>query len=298
MPSAPRAGARTSDPTADDRDGRPNRGEYPALIGRVRDVAGAAIPSGAIVAVASRGDDELIRLDGPVGWHFPQTPNGTYAGFNPGSSGEAIRELEAVRGRGARYLLIPATASWWLDHYVGFRLHLERRYPLLVRDEDTCAIYSLGPLEQARDGTGSDRDEDDPEGLIRQIRELVAALVPPGATVAVVSRGDDSLVRFQGHRGWHLPQTADGSYDGRDPANSTEAVAQLKTLTKRGARYLLVPSSAVGWLESSQGFRRYLDRNSRLVAMRRHVCSIYELARSGPTWADGLPLRPWRRRRG
>lgn len=118
-------------------------GTYPALVERIRGIARAAVPAGAVVAVVSRGDDDLIRLDGLVGWHFPQTPRGTYAGFHPGTSADAVRELAAVRERGAAYLLLPATEFWWLDHYEGFRSHLEDHHRLMLRTEDTCAIYSL-----------------------------------------------------------------------------------------------------------------------------------------------------------
>jgi hypothetical protein len=38
-----------------------------------------------------------------------------------------------MRARGADYLLLPATAFWWLDHYQKFREHLEARYPTVVR---------------------------------------------------------------------------------------------------------------------------------------------------------------------
>ncbi len=50
-------------------------------------------------------------------------------------------------------------------------------------------------------------------------------VVPPGATVAVVSRGDDQLLSLDGRRGWHFPRADDGTYAGYYPATGTEAVA-------------------------------------------------------------------------
>ena len=44
---------------------------------------------------------------------------------------------------GAQYLLIPQTALWWLEHYVGFRHHLEQRYRLVIQSPDACLVYSL-----------------------------------------------------------------------------------------------------------------------------------------------------------
>lgn len=58
-------------------------------------------------------------------------------------SSEAISRLEAIRARGAQYLLLPATEFWWLNYYQNFREHLEARYPAVVRDESTCIIFDL-----------------------------------------------------------------------------------------------------------------------------------------------------------
>jgi glycosyltransferase involved in cell wall biosynthesis len=61
----------------------------------------------------------------------------------PQDDEEAITRLEAIRARGAEYLVLPATAFWWLDHYQKFREHLEVRYPIIARDENTCVIFNL-----------------------------------------------------------------------------------------------------------------------------------------------------------
>ena len=68
---------------------------------------------------------------------------GEYNGDRPRNSGEVIDHLEAIRTRGAQYLLLPATAFWWLDHYQKFREHLEVRYPAIVRDKKACIIFDL-----------------------------------------------------------------------------------------------------------------------------------------------------------
>src|SRR5262249_18274935 len=46
--------------------------EYEGLRDRIRAVVDATVPPGAKVLVVSRGDDELLELDGRDGWHFPQ----------------------------------------------------------------------------------------------------------------------------------------------------------------------------------------------------------------------------------
>lgn len=99
----------------------------------VHRVVASAVPAGSgPVAVVSRGDDELVSIPGHVGWHFPQTEDGVYAGHHPGDSDAAIRLLEEARQRGARYLIVPESSSWWLDHYAGFREHLATRYHLVT----------------------------------------------------------------------------------------------------------------------------------------------------------------------
>jgi GT2 family glycosyltransferase len=132
---------------------------YRQLLWRVRETVRTALPPEATVVVVSKGDPHLLDLYGREAWHFPQTTDGRYGGYYPKRGLSAIAHLEAVRARGGEYLLLPATALWWLDHYPEWRCHLERRYRRLVDDPETCLIYSLGerperelaPLEQLID---------------------------------------------------------------------------------------------------------------------------------------------------
>jgi hypothetical protein len=93
------------------------------------------------VLVVSRGDRELLRLDGRNARHFPQAPGGGYLGHHPSDDEQAIAMLEEQRHEGAEYLLMPATAGWWLDHYCGFADHLLNRYS--GAHYDSCTVYSL-----------------------------------------------------------------------------------------------------------------------------------------------------------
>jgi GT2 family glycosyltransferase len=117
--------------------------EYRELRRRIGEAVARHLPAGATVAVVSKGDNELLNLGLCRGWHFPQLENGEYANLYPEGSAEATSHLEALRARGAGFLLIPKPALWWLDHYGGFKDHLERHYPLAVRDPDTCCIFDL-----------------------------------------------------------------------------------------------------------------------------------------------------------
>lgn len=122
---------------------------YQQLGSRIRDAVREALPPGSTVIVVSKGDDGLLPVDGCRAWHFPQTEDGIYAGHYPADGAEAIDHLEALRARGAEFLLFPATSVWWLDHYTELTAHLEHRYRRVVQQDDTCLIYSLRETSHA-----------------------------------------------------------------------------------------------------------------------------------------------------
>lgn len=113
------------------------------LLGRIRTVVRETVPREATAIVVSKGDPELMKLHGRTAWHFPRAAGNVYAGVYPRSSTAAIAHLETLRAQGGDYLVFPATAFWWLEHYAGFREHLARRYRLVADSKDTCRIYSL-----------------------------------------------------------------------------------------------------------------------------------------------------------
>src|SRR5207253_1312516 len=59
--------------------------------------------------------------------------------------------------------------------------------------------------------------------LRRKVLRAVCEAVPAGAGVAVVSKGDDELLRLGGRPAWHFPPAAGGGYAGHNPADSGEA---------------------------------------------------------------------------
>ena len=120
---------------------REKRG-YRTLVTRVRSVVCDAVPRGATVAVISKGDDELLELDGRTAWHFPQGSEGMYAGHYPADSDACIAELERMRRNGADYLVIPATAQWWVGHYRAFGEYLTTRYRA-VGDASSATVFML-----------------------------------------------------------------------------------------------------------------------------------------------------------
>ena len=65
--------------------------------------------------------------------------NGQYAG-HPNDDEEAIDALERADSEGADFVVIAEPAFWWLEHYEGFRQHLESRYSR-VCDNSAVAIF-------------------------------------------------------------------------------------------------------------------------------------------------------------
>ena len=115
---------------------------YQALVTRIRDLVCEAVPPQTTLAVISKGDADLVRFEGRRAWHFPQGADETYAGHYPADSAACIAELERQRAQGASVLVIPATASWWLDHYGDFRGYLESRYRAMLVTDD-CRLFDL-----------------------------------------------------------------------------------------------------------------------------------------------------------
>src|SRR5205814_8075959 len=132
--------------TAWQQHGRAPSDRYRKTIQGIRETVRHSVPAGAQVVVVSKGDDELLLLDGRQAAHFPQLETGVYAGHHPADGTEAIEGLERLRHDGAEFVVIPNTASWWLDYYGGLRSYLERGGA--VASSEACVIYRLGEQGQ------------------------------------------------------------------------------------------------------------------------------------------------------
>jgi len=252
---------------------------YRDLIRHIRRVVHEALPAQATVLVISRGDNELLRLEGRTGWHFPQQEDGVYAGYYPADSAAAIAHLERLRSKGAAFLLIPQTSLWWLDYYTAFAQHLQNRYNVLVRQDDACWIIDLHQNGQATAGTpaASLPAERRYRAQTKQIGELVSVLLPADARVLVVSKGDDKLVQLCGEKAQHFPQASDGGYAGYYPADSEEAIAHLENLRQQEADFLLFPSTAFWWLDYYRAFKEHLEAHYQVVCRQEYLCLIFAL---------------------
>jgi hypothetical protein len=113
--------------------------------------------------------------------------------------------------------------------------------------------------------------------MTERVRRALIEAVPAGATVLVVSRGDDELLRVHGRRAWHFPRGDDGAYAGHHPANSREAIARLEAQRAAGAEHILFPGTGIWWLERYEGFRRHLDGAYRRSFSDPESCVIFDL---------------------
>jgi radical SAM protein with 4Fe4S-binding SPASM domain len=136
--------------------GRLSLADHLEVTRRVREVVRTSLPADSTVAVVTKGDDALLDIDVGAAWHFPCADDGGWLGYHPPDANWAIAHLESMRARGLQYLVFPAGAFWWLEHYEGLERHLEGEYIRAVEDA-ACVIYSVA-LNPAL--YGREREED------------------------------------------------------------------------------------------------------------------------------------------
>ena len=122
--------------------------------------------------------------------------------------------------------------------------------------------------------------------LVERFRAAINASVPPGATVLVVSRGDDELLAVgSDRRAWHFPRDEAGGYAGCYPADDEAAVAHIEELFEQGAGYIAIPSTSLWWLDHYPALARRLEGRHGPAWREPGTGAIFELAvfdRTGP----------------
>jgi hypothetical protein len=117
---------------------------------------------------------------------------------------------------------------------------------------------------------------DEYENLIEQVRETADAAIPRNATVLVVSRGDEELLRIGPRRALHFPQDEFGGYAGYHPQDSAAVIDLLEGMRARGSQYMLLPRTDFWWLDFYSGLNDHLASNYPLVASNDE-CMVFEL---------------------
>ncbi len=177
------------------------------------------------------------------------------------------RELAQAKKRPEGSIL--RTEERLLREMAGLRAQFEE---LLARHVEVLqgSIYDL----QAE----ADEDPEKPEyrKVVRRLRETVRDGVPPGATILVVSKGDENLVNLYGRRAWHFPRAESGEYAGYHPKSDLSAIAHLEALRAQGADHILFPATAFWWLDYYPQLMRHLEERYRCV-VNDDSCALFAL---------------------
>jgi GT2 family glycosyltransferase len=113
--------------------------------------------------------------------------------------------------------------------------------------------------------------------LTERVRAVVEAVVPAGAAVLVVSRGDERLLELGDRPASHFPQEEDGTYAGRHPADSAEAIGMLERMREQGSEYLLIPDTDAWWLEHYGDFAGHLEVHHQPLTQPGSACIVFRL---------------------
>jgi hypothetical protein len=237
--------------------------EYADLVGRIHSTVVGRVPPGSSVLVISKGDVALVSMPGLSAAHFPQDGAGEYAGHHPLDSAAATTSLEDLRRHGAEYLVIPATARWWLDHYAEFATHLATHAELVVDEPDTCLIYGLERLGSEAARTGLDA----PVASVDQIRDYLERLLAPDAELVVLEEEADRVSSAL------APLKTIHLGGGREDA----ALTELRRLVERGGDYLVVPRAEDDWFDHRSDIGAQIADSCPKVADQRHLCRVFDL---------------------
>jgi hypothetical protein len=237
---------------------------YRDQVDRVRAQVRATVPEGSSVLVITRGDDALLRLDRREAAHFPQTPTGLYAGHYPSDGREAVEHLEELQAAGAEYLVIPAEARWWLEHYPELRAALENTGELLPSDSQTALIYALTRSELGVSDLPADLE---PARTAPPVSSLLRALLPERAGVVLIGLGAER-VEIDDRPCWRLPAEPVGP-----------VIAQAQEACAAGARFvvLLHPDKPSEALDGR--YRPAFAESMHLICGQR-LADVFEVPRA------------------
>jgi hypothetical protein len=114
------------------------------LLGQVRHFVESHVPTGARTLVATYGDSAMLHLGDRPTEAFPQSAPGAVADYTSLDGTEAVAQLEALRGDGAEFLVVPSPALPWLASHPELERHLEQRTTPVARERGIGTIYALG----------------------------------------------------------------------------------------------------------------------------------------------------------
>lgn len=102
-----------------------------------------AVPGGDTLILVNEGQWEPYEFGADLNSVPFLERGGAYWGAPPDDE-TAVRELERMRGEGARHIAFVWTTMWWLEHYRGMARHLHNRYRRTLRTDDAI-VFELRP---------------------------------------------------------------------------------------------------------------------------------------------------------
>jgi glycosyltransferase involved in cell wall biosynthesis len=232
--------------------------DYPfqQMITRIREIVREQLPPDAVIAVATAGKTELLRLDGRRTWHFPQA--------DKDSKGELF--AHAAEGSVTTPPWIEPGMTYEFSLYGGpeFSKLLARLLVKGIANPLPLTNAEWAPQEPARDNELRDNGV-----LLKAIPNPVHAGDEPGVTNITWSTGDGSEGQV------YVSST--GVYPGHDPVNSDEAWDNLGSAKRKGAEYLIMPAQSFWWLDDYQEFRKRVEARYPAVVRDDETCIIFDL---------------------
>jgi len=196
-----------------------------------------------------------------------------------------LRDFAATWAKGNPNLLERARAG--LVSFDFVHAWACRKLGIALRDHpEICSEWRQPPTHPDRFAVTHPHkslDEDHEQRVAAErarVAERVVALmrerVPPGASAAVVSKGDERLTAVGGRSVRHFP-AVDGMYAGFHPSDSEHAVSLLEFERAHGAEYFVIPATALWWLDYYTGLAHHLERRYRVVASEEGTGAIWSL---------------------
>jgi hypothetical protein len=100
------------------------------------------LPDDEVVLVVSEGDDAMLAIDRQA-WHFPHDAAGGHVPLEAAEGRHAVSQLRTLRGRGIRYLIVPADSYSALLRSRALAVYLGEECRTLARRDRVCVVYEL-----------------------------------------------------------------------------------------------------------------------------------------------------------
>ena len=227
------------------------REQYPLqhMIRRIREIVRDCLAADAIVAVATDGRTELLRLDGRQALHFPP------AGFR----GEGDLFAQGPTG----CLKTPA----WIEPGMTYQFSLYRGTD---RADPLARLLVRGVADRTLNATV----EAVPQ---RHLHNNGVVLTADPNPVLVGEQPGTTTITWNTGDGSEGAVYVTGGSAGRDPTDSTEAWNGLEAVKQMGAQFLLIPSRSFWSQPEFREFRERLEQSHPVVAGEEHACVIFDL---------------------